>query len=37
MLGNIGRTFFDVNHSNIIYDLSSTVMKIKQNLKNGPK
>ena len=26
---NIGRTVFDINHSNIFFDLPPTVMKIK--------
>ena len=33
MLGNIGRTFFGVNNSYIIYDLSSKVMKITKFLQ----
>ena len=27
--GNIGRTLFDINHSNIFFDLSPRVMEIK--------
>ena len=27
--GNIGRTFFDINHSNILFEASPTVTKIK--------
>ena len=32
---NIGRTFFDINHSNIFLDLSPTVMEVKT--KINPK
>ena len=27
---NIGKTFFDINHSNIFYDPPPRIMKIKQ-------
>ena len=32
---NIGRTLFDINHSNIFLDPPPRVRKIKQKLKNG--
>ena len=30
---NIGRTLFDINHRNIFFELSLTVMKIKTKIK----
>ena len=32
---NIGRTLFDINHRNIFFELSLTVMKIKTKINKG--
>ena len=33
---NIGRTVFDINHSNIFFDPLHTVMETKTNINVGP-